>query len=340
MLRLRSSMFVGSIVLAISLWASSGCLAEFDGYEEYDVDSIEQEVVVDNDAQLNSVFMNGIRVNGIRVNGIRVNGIRVNGASLFGSVFSGTREDNGQLLIGQDFDNSMMEAVGADSSVEDVRVVSSRTDALSGIRFYRVEHFSNGNWRNICDTNSETIPVRGRWDNHSGDHDSDNSVFTFACRGAALAKCAEWGYKRWGTEWEHYEGEDRERALSYFHQACTRMVRGDYCGNGVPHTRNGTAIDVWDALGIQEMTEGSGMLFEAEWTPSGASCVKRTRWSDDAAGNGPDKDYILSTCETRWVGPDDTECGSDNSTFKPANGFDIPQHLRNILRNASFINYN
>ena len=42
--------------------------------------------------------------------------------------------------------------------------------------------------------------------------------------------------------------------MSFFHQACTRLVRADYCGNGVYHTATGTSIDVYDSLNIQTRT--------------------------------------------------------------------------------------
>ena len=36
-----------------------------------------------------------------------------------------------------------------------------------------------------------------------------------------------------------------------YYQACVRMVRADYCGDGVGHTRNGTPIDLFDRIGVQ-----------------------------------------------------------------------------------------
>ena len=53
-------------------------------------------------------------------------------------------------------------------------------------------------------------------------------------------------------------------------------------GRGTAHTRNGTAIDIWDSLGIQtpDPTIGDAYRFEAGWAPGGAVCVARTRWHD------------------------------------------------------------
>lgn len=110
---------------------------------------------------------------------------------------------------------------------------------------------------------AKALPLVGRWD-ETGAHIDDGTI-TFACTNGALAKCARWGYKPWKT----FKG----KPLRDYHQACTRMVRADYCGNGVGHTQNGTPIDVYDRLGLQQRTQpsvlggrvlgDSGMTFEA-----------------------------------------------------------------------------
>lgn len=92
-----------------------------------------------------------------------------------------------------------------------------------------------------------------------------------------IAKCVAWGYE----PWEH--GPD-------LHQACTRLARADYCGDGVPHTENGTLIDVYDPRGILE-PEGD-MDFEAGWGPDGAVCVSHPRYLDVVAG----KDAVYPAC--------------------------------------------
>jgi hypothetical protein len=71
------------------------------------------------------------------------------------------------------------------------------------------------------------------------------------------------------------------------------MVRADYCGNGVSYTKNGTAIDVFDALGVQQPTAGdASLVFAAAGTTSGAECVSRTRY--DAVS--PSGDAVLPSC--------------------------------------------
>jgi hypothetical protein len=53
------------------------------------------------------------------------------------------------------------------------------------------------------------------------------------------------------------------------------MVRADYCGDGTPHTVNGTPIDVYDGIGIQ--APDTNWLVDAEWGPDGALCVNSPR---------------------------------------------------------------
>jgi hypothetical protein len=59
-----------------------------------------------------------------------------------------------------------------------------------------------------------------------------------------------------------------------------RLVRADYCGDGIGHTRDGTPIDIFDAIGIQHDEPAPGMTFEAAWRADGAVCVRHTRLPD------------------------------------------------------------
>jgi hypothetical protein len=93
---------------------------------------------------------------------------------------------------------------------------------------------------------------------------------TFACTNGVLAKCLRLGYK----PWQQVNGQP----LRDYHQACIRMLRADYCGNGIAHTQEGTPIDVYDRLKIQEAIPNSSMVFEAAWSPEGAVLLNRTRY--------------------------------------------------------------
>jgi ADYC domain len=66
-------------------------------------------------------------------------------------------------------------------------------------------------------------------------------------------------------------------SLEPYYQACVRLVRADYCGDGIGHTRDGTPIDIFDTIGIERDDPAPGMSFEAAWGPDGAVCVRHTR---------------------------------------------------------------
>jgi len=318
----------------------TGCLVDMHDTidEATPIDTVALQARVSNDTILNGTEANGAALNGWRLNGWRLNGWRLNGLTLGNTSFTATKESDGSTLSGLDLLGSELEGELEGGGIVPLRIAAIIPSSTLGLNYYTVEYLNNGTWTNVCWNGAQAIPLSGQWDETSGDHLSDSSRFTFACRGAALAKCAEWGYQHFKTRTECKGGTCKEHALEDFHQACTRMVRADYCGDGVAHTENGTSINIWDALGIQTQDLGTGMSFEAEWTTDGAACVKHTRWANSVSDN-PSRDYILAYCPERWVGPSSTSCGGTTSTFHTASGFDIPLAVRRLLRNESYQNY-
>jgi len=146
--------------------------------------------------------------------------------------------------------------------------------------FSDVSYRSAGTWNPPCGVEPDGSPVAavalaGTWDYSQdtptgGSWSPSASAFTFGCRHTALAKCVEMGYKPWAS----FNG----KSLQKYHQACTRLIRADYCGNGRPWTLNGRLINLYDGIGLQGDTEG--WLFEAEWTDKGARCISTKRLND------------------------------------------------------------
>ncbi|WP_224241795.1 ADYC domain-containing protein [Hyalangium gracile] len=120
------------------------------------------------------------------------------------------------------------------------------------------------------------VPISGVFDTTYGRRsDEDPSRFTFGCDSGVIAKCYRWGYKPW------LEGQDSQTSMKDMHEACTRMARADYCGNGTSFTLDGTPIHPWDDLdtAIRPLPENASTpLFEAGWSPHGAVCLSKTRW--------------------------------------------------------------
>lgn len=130
---------------------------------------------------------------------------------------------------------------------------------------------NGGSWQPLCvDGNgnrTQTLLIGDAWNPANGSKITPrpSNVITLACRSAALAKCVEFGYRPWASK--------NGKALADYHQACTRMVRADYCGDGTAHTVTGTPIHVLDQIGIQNAAQGQSYAVEAEWGPNGAKCL-------------------------------------------------------------------
>src|SRR5262245_11189473 len=117
------------------------------------------------------------------------------------------------------------------------------------------------------------FPLAGRSDPAGILSSSDGSVFELACTSGAQGKCARLGYAPWRRA-----PDGRSMLDSY--NACVRLLRGDYCGDGRPFTRDGTLVDIYDRLGIHSSDDDPSLTFEAAWDPKGAVCVAHTRLPD------------------------------------------------------------
>ena len=187
----------------------------------------------------------------------------------------------GQVLTSPDL-------VGAVVEMDDPagRLVTARIDRVTPSRErpdillheLSVLNPSTGTWSPMCDADIHgrraAFPVPGRWEGKER-FVKDRSGWFLTCTAGSQGKCILWGYDPWGAG---PHGED----LAAYYQACQHMVHADYAGDSVPHTRNGTDIDIWDIAGIQTPdTRGDpAFAFEAGWGPTGAVCAARTRWPD------------------------------------------------------------
>ena len=244
--------------------------------------------VEDNGLRLNGLRLNGLRLNGLRLNGLRLNGdagtsdyveikkLEVKNASktidswLTGSeLFVATKKDGTFSGLGLDRTRIELEIKGdgRGKHTKELKVVGYELLAPgSDVALYDIEVKDGGDWVPLCEDGSPVILLGEVWNPETGDRiGSYDDAVTFACRGAALAKCVEFGYRPWASA--------GGVSLRDHHQACTRMVRADYCGDGVAHTTNGTPIHVLDQLGVQNVEVGASYAVEAEWGPDGATCL-------------------------------------------------------------------
>jgi hypothetical protein len=251
--------------------------------------------------------MQGLSLQGFSTDGLWLNGELRNARVERGELVAerGANTLRGTAMTGATLYAQVIDADGLEHRQE-FRIASITAESASydptktGNTFlYKLEQNVDGVWRAACgvdqDGRSVAIPVAAVFDS-SGARVEVPGMFTFGCTTGVIAKCYRWGYKPWLTG---YGGAD----FTDLHWTCTRMARGDYCGNGTPHTRDGTAINNWDRLPypgpIQKhgLLPPLGMLFEAGWNTGGAVCLSRARWLID---NGLE---IANACPDRLVPP-------------------------------------
>jgi hypothetical protein len=290
---MQTNLLVTSTVLLLALGACDIDEADVEPTAEV----VTERAFIDNGYRLNGYRLNGSRINGYRLNGYRLNGadpasdyIEITSFKLPGGETAGEswlsqgslRAKDGQgnvlgdtQLIDAKFTFKVME--GGVASTRDVWIKSVEY-RHPGYWLYDFDLRVNGGaWAPLC---TDAVGARTRavllnevWDPATGSRVSPTpaGAVTIACQTGALAKCIEFGYIPWRTS-------------SDTHQACTRMVRADYCGNGQPHTVDGTLVHVIDTYGIQTRDTSKTWVVEAEWSPAGSSCLnpKNTRLAGQA----------------------------------------------------------
>jgi hypothetical protein len=235
-----------------------------------------------------NVATNGVNINGVNINGVNINGTglaatlaavqlagvtlpggELSSAWLDGSMIRGTL--NGLSVSGLGMDEAEFNGIRGDGTGVRVKI-DSVTAPPSGNDVWRYNvayQKEDGNWAPICPGSGVlSVAVSGRWNYQfgtpgGGSKQADSSVFTFGCAGAAVEKCVTMGYRPWAS----HQGVN----LDAHHQACVRLIRADYCGEGVTFTTNGRTINLYDALGIQ--TDDRLWVIDAEWDTTGARCV-------------------------------------------------------------------
>jgi hypothetical protein len=326
-----------SFVLAIS--ALPGCLAN--GEEAPETNSFDAI----SDVDLAGPVVQGVILNGLQTNGHNIAGISFHAAIVAGkpaklSLRAGdlmAAQAGGDLLGGEKLEGAVLKG-----SMTDQTPVSLRIDDVAGtadpeIFEYTIAAWNGSTWTNACgERDGMPVPalaLAGRWDESSGtptggDHIDETNVFTFACKTAVTAKCVGMGYAPWRSITECHGNDCQTIAMRDMHQACTRMMRADYCGDGTAHTQNGTLINAWDNFDIQTQDTAVPVTWtnEAEWTPNGAACIQQVRWSGTAEA------YIANHCPERWVS-DSFDCFTSQSTFFTNEGFATLAADRSLLRN-------
>jgi hypothetical protein len=320
-------------VMMVSAAVTAGC------------DEAIEDVVADGPTQLralndNGIELNGAAANGTRFNGTRFNGTWFNGAMLLDARFAGSVESklsgwslvpgtsllqatdaDGRVYVGEELVGAGLRWLIKDES-QGTLDVYMRIAAVTQSQRWPDVYFTDievrvgaGAWESLCTDGAgsptEAIVIPGFFDEETASwHPGEGGELAFACRGTAAGKCLEWGYRVWAS----HEGE----ALADHYRACTRMVRADYCGNNVPHTVNGTVIDVSDGLKPPILAPETDWAVEAKWGPDGAVCLNQPRklmYSREA---------VVAECQSAGVG-----------ALPPCEDDDPEEHAGLLLSQAS-----
>ncbi|MFH1529938.1 MAG: ADYC domain-containing protein [Pseudomonadota bacterium] len=155
---------------------------------------------------------------------------------------------------------------------------------------YAVTFQADAGWTPLCGLDAQTgepihaVPLNGTWEYQEGAEDAgawaaNDGLFTFGCEGFVLAKCVALGYTPWSQgqicDTEAPGDDCVEATLASRHQACTRALRADYCGDGTSHTVGGVLLNLYDGIGIR--ADGEDWDLEAEWDADGARCAVAAR---------------------------------------------------------------
>jgi hypothetical protein len=206
--------------------------------------------------------MNGIEMNGVSLDDVTLGGSTLTSVHLEGSTFTGTRRD-GTIVTGADFVGAKLKGSTVAGAKVQVRIDGY---ALAGDVSSYAASFAyddgDGGWRPVCTSGGDATPLYGTW-GADGSKTANDKVVTFACPGGALAKCVNFGYAPWRSQ--------GGTALAPYHQACTRAIRADYCGDGTAYTQDGNVIDLYDTIGV--LNDAAAWTPEAEWNEGGAACL-------------------------------------------------------------------
>jgi len=236
-----------------------------------------QEVLIENGQQHNTPLLTGLfdelawfDATSGELSGSALSNVRVRRSSTGGELSADTAAASN--LRGADLKNATFAATTAQGRVVRLRLDDVATVEGGGTDYLVSVQLAGTTWTPLC-PDGPTLVLPGYF-MAGGQYISHSQRMMLACRHSAVYKCAR--------RLKYYP--DTNETDSQYHQACVRMIRGDYCGNGTPHTANGTVIDAFDRAGrnpSEQLSSGS-MTLEAFWTTGGAYCIWSPRHPLDA----------------------------------------------------------
>jgi hypothetical protein len=201
-----------------------------------------------------------ISVNGIQLIGTSPGGSQISGTDLVGLIFTAT-------------DGTLLKIDGTIATTPD--------DLARYVVLYSDD--DGASWSDPCEDEG-AIPIAGHY-SAADQHLEPDGDLTFSCKQGVAYKCANWDYRP-GTTY----GSDQW----LLHETCTHFATADYCMTGGTATREGTAVSMFDRLGVraaypanwapwhlQVWPPPNGEYYvEAAWFPNKLpKCLGKARWA-------------------------------------------------------------
>jgi hypothetical protein len=240
---------------------------------------------------------------------------------------------DGTVLRGRDLEGVSLEATLDDGAKVPLRITSIG-EREGGLFSYFIVAADSG--ESACPVAAGASPdafaLAEPHDLATGAPLADPGAIHFACRGSALYSCLSAGYRPWTNLTETLGDRQLEQPGAPFLQACARLVRGDYCGDGTSHAPAGASVAFWDTFGVNDEPSGeaaAGLELEGEWSTNGASCITRVRWPEAL-------EWVSAHCPERLAdrSAEAGVCGKSGSSFNTEIGARLSVSQRPLLRSA------
>lgn len=182
----------------------------------------------------------------------------------------------GGVAIGEQLIGSRWQFSGPYAEYAQPAVIKGRT-LIEGVPHYRFMEGFETLMPSTCIAGADAIHARlltgFTLDEASGEVEALHNNTYIACLSGATAKAAAWGY---------YDEVPVERDDFGPFEAAIRVVRADYCYDGVAHTHAGVPLlveDVWEVRGPLDEVEAEAPL-EALWGLDRLICAGTGRYED------------------------------------------------------------
>lgn len=181
--------------------------------------------------------------------------------------------ESGAILRGQNLKGTVVRLRTRSGDPFELRLDAVESSPFEDVELYDVaiRRQADGAWTPLCRPGPdgrarilaiETVPSSDR-------SDADPVArLSLTCTAGAKGKCIMRGYRPWAFN-------STGVPLAPYFEACVRMMRADYCGDGRSYTQEGIRIESWDNLGLR--TSAKSLPFESAWDANGAVCIARPR---------------------------------------------------------------